>query len=631
VTTSTGFCHLPFFLFMILFMWGVLLLGFKCLGHERVGCAAGGSILDVEEMRHDPILKPRLRAIIQRSWRIQVAFFLTAFLIPIASGFFLVKGLQTVNKALLEIQNINEDIESVVFRAIDVTNSLIKARSNIARTDIHAIANIEGFCTGNSTIFANASIPSNLGPNNTSNDVKLAFKDLDVFLDVDLSGATRALNNIVSVTQSVDDSVSFVFKNDWLLKMFILCLNVIVGFFFVAICLSKSNFVHYPFHAMLAYMLVPVFCIQVVLASLSTISFGIATVANADFCAGGDFPGSPRGTMQDVVRLHNMSKHDPIFDSFQYYVGDCMTENPLHFIQPYQAQLQSIVGVATTFLKTVDDFGVDSVSKECGTNVKPVVTAVQYLLENLDIIQGNVASALTLSDCSTIAPILRRILIGDSCANATTGLTWMFSSLLAVSLLGMTLLSLRAALYNATIQAPTKERTDKWEWQEYKEYMASFYNDALQWKFYASPHKQGDLANAQSFETCITTRPSLDTEDYEDEPEYSNDDHGRWVLQDEALMLNNDGSFSEASTYTTPVKFAQRPTTALEEIEAAIRTRGFYADVIDTEIQPLEPMMVLNVRGKTPQAPRKLLKSIQRTSLGLLADSKIVNRKHNLV
>ena len=329
-------------------MWGVLLLGFKCLGHERVGCAAGGSILDVEEMRHDPILKPRLRAIIQRSWRIQVAFFLTAFLIPIASGFFLVKGLQTVNKALLEIQNINEvrtdtctakissrtsgwfshtkpahlqDIESVVFRAIDVTNSLIKARSNIARTDIHAIANIEGFCTGNSTIFANASIPSNLGPNNTSNDVKLAFKDLDVFLDVDLSGATRALNNIVSVTQSVDDSVSFVFKNDWLLKMFILCLNVIVGFFFVAICLSKSNFVHYPFHAMLAYMLVPVFCIQVVLASLSTISFGIATVANADFCAGGDFPGSPRGTMQDVVRLHNMSKHDPIFDSFQYYVG----------------------------------------------------------------------------------------------------------------------------------------------------------------------------------------------------------------------------------------------------------------------------------------------------------------------
>ena len=308
-----------------------------------------------------------------------------------------------------------------------------------------------------------------------------------------------------------------------------------------------------------------------------------------------------------------------------------MTENPLHFIQPYQAQLQSIVGVATTFLKTVDDFGVDSVSKECGTNVKPVVTAVQYLLENLDIIQGNVASALTLSDCSTIAPILRRILIGDSCANATTGLTWMFSSLLAVSLLGMTLLSLRAALYNATIQAPTKERTDKWEWQEYKEYMASFYNDALQWKFYASPHKQGDLANAQSFETCITTRPSLDTEDYEDEPEYSNDDHGRWVLQDEALMLNNDGSFSEASTYTTPVKFAQRPTTALEEIEAAIRTRGFYADVIDTEIQPLEPMMVLNVRGKTPQAPRKLLKSIQRTSLGLLADSKIVNPNLNLV
>jgi hypothetical protein len=97
-----------FLLFMIFFLWSVLLVCFKCMGDERAGCAAGGNVLDIKEIRGDPNLKPKARKIIQRSWKVQSAFFIVAFLIPIASGLFLVKGLKAVNEALVQIQGISD-------------------------------------------------------------------------------------------------------------------------------------------------------------------------------------------------------------------------------------------------------------------------------------------------------------------------------------------------------------------------------------------------------------------------------------------------------------------------------------------------------------------------------------------
>jgi hypothetical protein len=275
--------------------------------------------------------------------------------------------------------------------------------------------------------------------------------------------------------------------------------------------------------------------------------------------------------------------------------------------------LQSSIDAASTFLNLVSGLGVASVSKECGANIQPMVAGVELLTANLVSIQANVAAALALSDCSTISPILRKIIKGEPCDNAVLGLTWMFSTLLALSVFCMTLISLRAALYNATIRAPKKERTDQWEWEDY---MAHFYDDAREWKFHGSPNKQGNLASADSFETAITTRPSLDTEDHDDDPYHDNDGNGRWVRSDD------DDSISDSSMYTTPGKSPQRRKAAIGEMKGLALTHGVFAEVFEDEMLPLDPMPPQKVQTKTPKAPRKPVKSIQRTSRGMLAASK---------
>ena len=280
--------------------------------------------------------------------------------------------------------------------------------------------------------------------------------------------------------------------------------------------------------------------------------------------------------------------------------------------------------------------GTAKISDQCGGNIEPIVGGVKLLVENLVIIQGNMVSALALSECSSIAPILRRIFQGEPCNTTIIGLTWMFWSLFAISVFGMTLLSLRAAMYNATIKALTKERTDIWEWDEYKQYMTGFYNDAKDWRFHGSPNKQGGRHNAASFEPSLTAKPSLDNDDFDDEHIPDQNVKGRWLYPDDAMMEeilhdHDIDNISDASIYTSPDKYPKLRPMALEEMNIQVKTRSRYNESLDGAVQPFDPLHTIKPYTQTPTAPRKTVKSIQRTSLGVLISSKPIPQNRDLI
>jgi hypothetical protein len=195
---------------------------------------------------------------------------------------------------------------------------LIRAKASLATDDVRAVLNFDSYCP-NSQLFLNTTFFSSIGANGTNGNIKLAFQDLDTFLAGDFVGAQTGFNSIVSANRAVDDAANFINANDWILKMFALFLNMIVAFFFAGNCLSRSNCIHHPFRAMLTYILVPIFCLMLVVLTFGTFACGVAAVTNADFCAGGDFPGSPEGTIHEVIRLHGTFEQD--YNIFNYYLG----------------------------------------------------------------------------------------------------------------------------------------------------------------------------------------------------------------------------------------------------------------------------------------------------------------------
>lgn len=95
------------FLLMILFLWTVILIIFKIMGPTRVGCAAGGNVLDIPLLRQQYSRGER-KEMEQRSWRLQTTFMSFAILLFVLVGLFLNKGLGSMGTSLSYVYDVSD-------------------------------------------------------------------------------------------------------------------------------------------------------------------------------------------------------------------------------------------------------------------------------------------------------------------------------------------------------------------------------------------------------------------------------------------------------------------------------------------------------------------------------------------
>lgn len=96
----------------------MILIILKIMGPSRVGCAAGGEVLFVKELRKQYDRATR-KAIERRSWRVQTTFLISSVLLIVMAGLFLHKGLYAIGQALDEVYDIN-DVRVIVVLVVDV-------------------------------------------------------------------------------------------------------------------------------------------------------------------------------------------------------------------------------------------------------------------------------------------------------------------------------------------------------------------------------------------------------------------------------------------------------------------------------------------------------------------------------
>jgi hypothetical protein len=179
-------------------------------------------------------------------------------------------------------------------------------------------------------------------------------------------------------------------------------------------------------------------------------------------------------------------------------------------MQPYENELFSAISSANTFISHANARGVDILSEGCGTDMAPIIQAVQVLSNNLNLMLQTLQETMTLTGCAKISPVMRKIFYGETCDECVNGLTWMFSSLFAICCSGMIMISLRAALYNARVE-PSK-------YQERSEGNIddnTVKTDRVKGKSSRlGIHGRHEITQVQSFDTGLTTQTSSqDSED----------------------------------------------------------------------------------------------------------------------
>jgi hypothetical protein len=331
---AQGLKAFSLFIIILFFIWGVVLIAFKLLyGKSKVGCAAGGEVLDMIQLSKASVKRKERKKRIIRSWRVQITFCLVCILIPTLSLMMMESGWKPVNAAWEEVQGIVDDVDALAFRGWGVLNTLKTTKTDLLNNGLVKAATTNRKQDEN--VFATWC------PNSLNRTQHLAF--LQQAMDVVESNTQElvhgfeyyvpnnsdAFESITKLTDQVDESIDWFFSHDWIWKLLLMILNVLTVIMLLACYfISKNDIIHVPSRVYLSWLILPLFIVFTIIFLITTTSAGVATLVNSDFCAGGPGPGSPQGAIEDAILSfqHGSLKRQPltgqlalVYDSFLYY------------------------------------------------------------------------------------------------------------------------------------------------------------------------------------------------------------------------------------------------------------------------------------------------------------------------
>ena len=123
-----------------------------------------------------------------------------------------------------------------------------------------------------------------------------------------------------------------------------------------------------------------------------------------------------------------------------------------------------------------EENGVANMTDICGNDLQPVLDTLRDTQDDLSSLSDSLQRAIELARCGRVRPLYLKVFYGTTCSESVDGLTNAFVAFFLISLCGMSMISLRAALYNV-IQIDDRTFED-----EYNEYLANTRSDSVNLK-----------------------------------------------------------------------------------------------------------------------------------------------------
>ena len=284
------------------------------------------------------------RQYLLRAWRIQTTFLITGILFPIATTMLVKNGLSQLELSWDEMTDMAIDADALFYRGLGIVERLSSSHAELK--EFAQQQNISASNVQNSINDEYPWCPNLSGGLNSA--ASIADEQLVAQFNSVMSEVTTQLDYIISylpenvpmdpsglisatrATEHVKSAIEWTKSHDWLLKFLLMMVNVLSMFLILAsyIVYQISPIVHIPSRFYLAWVIVPFWSVLCILVVVATAMMGIATLVNADFCAGGESPGSPQGALEDAILSNRLGTLDRdkgdgilIYESFMYYAN----------------------------------------------------------------------------------------------------------------------------------------------------------------------------------------------------------------------------------------------------------------------------------------------------------------------
>lgn len=261
----------------------MVLVFFKFVLADRVGCAAGGGTIDVAELRKARIPRHIRRARILRAWHLQWAFFFVSILIPITTLLINRNGLAPLIASLDEVEDIADDVEAKAYVGISIAESLTAQQEKVNFNFTQQDMNLLNICPDISKFQSNISLVdhSHSPMLMVTEYIQVGLSDLNIFIEQHARPTQTALHNFVRITRKLEESIEWTYANDWALKFFLTVINVVNGFFLFGLFLSKQDIVSFNYQRFLSVGMIPFWVVLLICSMILACAFGTALMLNA--------------------------------------------------------------------------------------------------------------------------------------------------------------------------------------------------------------------------------------------------------------------------------------------------------------------------------------------------------------
>ena len=294
-------------------MWVSVLLALKFYWKkDLVGCAAGGQVLDIKHLKKvQGLHKFERKYRILRNWRVQTACLFACLAILPLSVLMLQFGLEPFLASLEDMQQINDEVDSRAYRAIQIFTQLhesqgaldhLKKNSTFVKTSLEmdmicpdfnpnvilqgndnpSLNSTESGSATATTLDFNALL--GFDPLEVSETITAGFAQVEDFFSYGTQSAADTLLQVTEFTKAVDEGIDSIYRNDWIVRMGVVVLDVVIVFLVMAIFLSKHS-IDYPAYQQLAtWVLVPLFLCALAASVVGTCVFVTMAIVNAGTC-----------------------------------------------------------------------------------------------------------------------------------------------------------------------------------------------------------------------------------------------------------------------------------------------------------------------------------------------------------
>jgi len=243
-------------------------------GPIRVGCAAGGELVDVKALREQGVRRWERRARIIRSLRVRNIFLICSIGLIAFSFVFANQGLTPFIDSLEDVLTVSSLTQTRVQHGIHLAHLL---STHVKSIRPYLDLNITKLCPS----YEQTILESQFSLAITAEEVVSTGKEMEYFFEKDMDSFLNGIGKVADTCESVDEAVLKVKENEWIFLVFLIATNAINIFFILGVVLTQNKINWDFYQSLLGGIFVPAFAATMVIAVVVLCMVAVGGMINA--------------------------------------------------------------------------------------------------------------------------------------------------------------------------------------------------------------------------------------------------------------------------------------------------------------------------------------------------------------